>query len=127
MIRRRAKYLALLFIFYPKNCFIQEISIISQQKKQMIMKIEVEKEDILKISDTLFPIDGYTSFQLSSEDSTFGIKEIFIRNILTLFGESYHITSIEDYELDNDGYEVISLVIKTNLPWKEIENLTDIS
>lgn len=91
------------------------------------MKIEVEKEDILKISDTLFPIDGYTSFRLSSEDSAFGIKEIFIRNILTLFGESYHITSIEDYELDNDGYEVISLVIKTNLPWKEIENLTDIS
>ena len=91
------------------------------------MKIEVEKEDILKISDTLFPIDGYTSFKLSNEDSTFGIKEIFIRNILTLFGESYHITSIEDYELDNDGYEVISLVIKTNLPWKEIENLTDIS
>ena len=91
------------------------------------MKIEVEKEDILKISDTLFPIDGYISFRLSSEDSAFGIKEIFIRNILTLFGESYHITSIEDYELDNDGYEVISLVIKTNLPWKEIENLTDIS
>ena len=33
MIRRRAKYLALLFVFYLKNCFIQEISIISQQKK----------------------------------------------------------------------------------------------
>ena len=91
------------------------------------MNIQVEKEDILKMSDTLFPIDGYVSFKLSSDDSVFGIKEIFIRNILTLFDESDHITSIEDYELDNDGYEVISLVIKTNLPWKEIENLTDIS
>jgi hypothetical protein len=91
------------------------------------MNIQLKKEDILKMSDTLFPIDDCATFKLSSEDSAFGIKEILIRNILTLFGESYHITSIEDYELDNDGYEVISLVIKTNLPWKEIENLTDIS
>ena len=87
------------------------------------MNIQVEKEDILKMSDTLFPLDGCVSFKLNSDDSAFWIKEIFIRNILTLFGETYRITSIEDFELDDDGYEVVSLIIKTNLPWKEIENL----
>lgn len=79
------------------------------------------------MSETVFHLDGYVTFKLNSDDSSFWIKEIFIRNILTLFGESYHITSIEDYELDDNGYEVVSLIIKTNLPWEEIENLIDFS
>ena len=89
------------------------------------MIVEVEKEDIFKISDTIFPIDGCTAFKLSSDDNAFGIKEILLRNILKTFSEQYKIVSVEDFELDRNGFEVVSLIIKTNLPWEAVESLNN--
>ena len=89
------------------------------------MNIEVEKEDILKMSDTIFPIDGFTVFELSSEDDAFWLKEILIRNIIRCFG-SYKIVSVEDYKLDSNGFEVVSLIIKTDLTWDFVCQLSGI-
>ena len=87
------------------------------------MNIEVKKEDILKIGDTTCPLDGYTAFILNSNDNSFWIKEIFLSNILRTFPKEYKIFSIEDFELDEKGYEVTKLVIKTDLPWEVLEQL----
>lgn len=89
------------------------------------MEIELRKTDILNMGDTIFQIDGLTMFILRSDDTAFWLTEIFIRNILLLFGD-YKITDIRDYELDDKGYEVISLIIETNLPWEEIEKIESI-
>lgn len=89
------------------------------------MNIEVKKEDILKIGDTTCPLDGYAAFILNSNDDSFWIKEIFLRNILRAFPKEYKIVSIEDFELDEKGYEVTKLVIKTDLPWEVLEQLND--
>ena len=89
------------------------------------MNIEVKKEDILKMGDTIYPLDGYAAFILNSNDDSFWIKEIFLRNILRAFPKEYKIVSIEDFELDEKGYEVTKLVIKTDLPWEVLEQLND--
>ena len=80
------------------------------------MKIDLRKEDLMQMADTVFEIDGNATFCNENYDSSIGVKEIFIRNILKLFGEQYNITSVEDYGED-------STIIKTNLPWEEIKKL----
>ena len=86
------------------------------------MVVEVQKEDILKIGDTIFNLEGFTMLIIEN-DNSFWVKEILLRNILKAFFNNYQITSIEDYELDQDGYEVTKLIIKTNLPWEEFQKL----
>lgn len=101
---------------------IRKNSSIFANKIVKYMEIELKKTDILHMGDTIFPIEGLTMFKLRSDDTAFWLTEIFIRNILILFGD-YEITDIRDYELDDNGYEVTSLIIETNLPWEEIENI----
>lgn len=79
------------------------------------MVVEVQKEDILKIGDTTFNIEGFTMLIIEN-DNSFWIKELLLRNILKSFSNNYQITSIEDYELDKVGYEVTKLIVRTNLP-----------
>lgn len=89
------------------------------------MVVEVQKEDILKIGDTMFNIEGFTMLIIEN-DNSFWIKEILLRNILNSFSNNYQITSIEDYELDEVGYEVTKLIVMTNLPWVEFQKLEHI-
>lgn len=89
------------------------------------MIVEVQKEDILKIGDTVFEVNGFTTFVMSSNDSLW-IKEILLRNILKIFSDDCQITNIEDYELDDNNYEVTKQIIMTNLPWEEYERLAHI-
>ena len=86
------------------------------------MNIEVKKEDILKIGGTTFELKGCTAFVIDS-DSSFWIQEIFLRNILKTFSEEYKITSIEDYELDENEFFVTKMLVTTDLPWEVYEQL----
>ena len=86
------------------------------------MNIEVKKEDILKIGGTTFELNGCTAFVIDS-DSSFWIQEIFLRNILKTFSEEYKITSIEDYELDENEFFVTKMLVTTDLPWEVYEQL----
>lgn len=80
--------------------------------------ISVEKNDILKIGNTIFEENGNVGILCSIQ--TANIEEILLRNILLTFNEKYKIISEEDFEWDNGDKEIKFI---TNMPWNEYVNI----
>lgn len=80
--------------------------------------ISVEKNDILKIGNTIFEENGNVNILCSIQ--TAKIEEILLRNILLTFNEEYKIISEEDFEWDNGDKEIKFI---TNMPWNEYVNV----
>ena len=81
------------------------------------MYLQLLKSDIHCIGDTIYPNDeGNCVFVFDGDLDAFGIKRIFLRNLLPMFGEQYRIISEDEYV--NDKFE-FSIYLTTNLPWKE--------
>lgn len=87
--------------------------------KMVYMRIEVEKKDIRHIGHTHFCEDECLSIEISSECSNVDI--ILLRSILKSFGKEYEMKSIDDFRLDEEGFTVTDLAIRTNLPWTVYE------
>ena len=85
------------------------------------MRIEVEKTDIKHIGHTHFCEDGCLSIEISSECSC--VEFMLLRSILKCFGQEYEMKSIDDYRLDEEGFMVTDLAIRTNLPWTVYEEM----
>lgn len=85
-----------------------------------IKNLTVTKTDISKIGHTVFNDESGCSFVCHKE--TFWIEEIFLRNILELFGEDYKITGTF---VDEDENGVESVVFTTNFPNELYENEYD--
>ena len=75
------------------------------------MYLQLLKSDIHCIGDTIYPNDeGNCVFVFDGNLDAFGIKRIFLRNLLPMFGEQYRIISEDEYEC--------SIYLTTNLPWE---------
>lgn len=83
-------------------------------KKIIIMKLEVNKDDIKLIGRTSFNEDGNTA--IVCKGSTCNLEKILLRNILKCFGDEYSIIKEEDYgDIGNDEFDVLFV---TNLPFE---------
>ena len=81
------------------------------------MHLQLLKSDIHCIGDTIYPNDeGNCVFVFDGDLDAFGIKRIFLRNLLPMFGEQYRIISEVEYVNDKLDF---SIYLTTNLPWKE--------
>ena len=79
------------------------------------MYLQLLKSDIHCIGDTIYPNDeGNCVFVFDGDLDAFGIKRIFLRNILKLFGEQYRVISEDEYVDEGEG---LSIHLTTNLPW----------
>ena len=84
------------------------------------MKIEVEKEDIMKIGYTGYKEDGFLAIICKSK--TANIEEILLRSILRCFDGKYYIVRSQDFIWqDNDGEDVYDIQFITNLPYEIFE------
>ena len=88
------------------------------------MELQLFKEDIRKIGHTLFTEDGKLSVIMDG-DNTFPLNIILLRNILLLFGPSYIITDVQEYSPEEQCLEESDMLVRTNLPWELVVNLTD--
>jgi len=79
------------------------------------------KSDIRSIGDTVYQEEGNCVFVFDGNLDAFGIKYIFLRNLLQLFGNEYVIVSEEEYWDDKDQ---VSIYLFTNLPWEIYETAT---
>ena len=79
--------------------------------------LKIEKSDIALIADDVFPNDQRGDQSVFCFcDEFYGLGEIFLRNILPLFGPSYKI--IDECEVETGTGEVMIGII-TNLPFYE--------
>ena len=79
------------------------------------MYLQLLKSDIHCIGDTIYPNDeGNCVFVFDGNLDAFGIKRIFLRNLLPMFGEQYRIISEDEYVDEREG---LSIHLTTNLPW----------
>lgn len=108
-----------------KDAFSGKIPKYENRKIFVIFKIDNKKhnmkllkEDIKKIGHTLYQENNCLCVCCNIELSN--IEEIFLRNILNLFGEEYHIIAEEEYF---EGNGDITHVFKTNLPYNYFEEL----
>lgn len=83
--------------------------------------LKLLKSDIHSIADTIYQEDGNCVFVFDGDLDAFGLKRIFLRNLLQLFGEEYVIVSEDEYWDDKDQ---VSIYLFTNLPWEMLENAT---
>ena len=83
--------------------------------------LKLLKSDIHSIADTVYQEDGNCVFVFDGDLDAFGLKRIFLRNLLQLFGEEYVIVSEDEYWDDKDQ---VSIYLFTNLPWEMFENAT---
>ena len=88
------------------------------------MKLEVEKEDIMKIGYTGYKEDGFLAIICNGD--TANIEEILLRTILKCFGEEYHIVSAEDYIWEEDDHDEWDFDIEfiTNLPYEKYDEIS---
>lgn len=84
------------------------------------MKIEVKKEDIHRIGNTLYSEKGNLAVICSGE--TCNIERILLRNILKCFGKQYKITDSYDFWWGEDITNV-DIVYETNLPYSIYESV----
>lgn len=84
--------------------------------------LKLLKSDIHSIADTIYQEDGNCVFVFDGDLDAFGLKRIFLRNLLQLFGEEYVIVSEDEYWDDKDQ---VSIYLFTNLPWEMYMNPTD--
>ena len=83
--------------------------------------LKLLKSDIHSIADTVYQEDGNCVFVFDGDLDAFGLKRIFLRNLLQLFGKEYVIVSEDEYWDDKDQ---VSIYLFTNLPWEMFENAT---
>lgn len=83
--------------------------------------LKLLKSDIHSIADTIYQEDGNCVFVFDGDLDAFGLKRIFLRNLLQLFGEEYVIVSEDEYWDDKDQ---VSIYLFTNLPWEMYMNPT---
>lgn len=83
--------------------------------------LKLLKSDIHSIADTIYQEDGNCVFVFDGDLDAFGLKRIFLRNLLQLFGEEYVIVSEDEYWDDKDQ---VSIYLFTNLPWEMFESAT---
>lgn len=83
--------------------------------------LKLLKSDIHSIADTIYQEDGNCVFVFDGDLDAFGLKRIFLRNLLQLFGKEYVIVSEDEYWDDKDQ---VSIYLFTNLPWEMFENAT---
>lgn len=83
--------------------------------------LKLLKSDIHSIADTIYQEEGNCVFVFDGDLDAFGLKRIFLRNLLQLFGEEYVIVSEDEYWDDKDQ---VSIYLFTNLPWEMLENAT---
>ena len=83
--------------------------------------LKLLKSDIHSIADTIYQEDGNCVFVFDGDLDAFGLKRIFLRNLLQLFGEEYVIVSEDEYW---DDKVQVSIYLFTNLPWEMFENAT---
>lgn len=83
--------------------------------------LKLLKSDIHSIADTIYQEDGNCVFVFDGDLDAFGLKRIFLRNLLQLFGEEYVIVSEDEYWDDKDQ---VSIYLFTNLPWEMFKNAT---
>ena len=84
------------------------------------MVLEVEKEDIKHIGNTMSADnDGNTC--IICDGDTYHLEVILLRSILKCFGEEYKILSEEDFVWhEDDPMEEWDIEIKTNLPFDKV-------
>lgn len=83
--------------------------------------LKLLKSDIHSIADTVYQEDGNCVFVFDGDLDAFGLKRIFLRNLLQLFGKEYVIVSEDEYW---DDKVQVSIYLFTNLPWEMFENAT---
>lgn len=83
--------------------------------------LKLLKSDIHSIADTIYQEEGNCVFVFDGDLDAFGLKRIFLRNLLQLFGEEYVIVSEDEYWDDKDQ---VSIYLFTNLPWEMFESAT---
>lgn len=76
------------------------------------MQMTLYKSDLWKMGHTFYQEDG--NLHIICDITTCNIEEIFIRNILTLFGNDYKIVEVSDFEDENGNF---SIEYVTNLPF----------
>lgn len=81
---------------------------------QMIMNVEVRKEDIENIGHTVFKGDDGNLIIICSVNSA-NIEQILLRTILKCFGDEYMVVS--EYDVDED------IAFITNLPYSVYEEI----
>lgn len=83
--------------------------------------LKLLKSDIHSIADTIYQEEGNCVFVFDGDLDAFGLKRIFLRNLLQLFGEEYVIVSEDEYW---DDKVQVSIYLFTNLPWEMFESAT---
>ena len=83
--------------------------------------LKLVKSDIHSIADTVYQEEGNCVFVFDGDLDAFGIKYIFLRNLLQLCGEEYVIVSEDEYWDDKNQ---VSIYLFTNLPWDVYMNAT---
>ena len=86
------------------------------------MEFELKKSDIKKIGNTATP-DRNGNTSIICNGMTANIEELFLRNILKLFGE-YVIVDAVDFVWNNNPDEV-DIEFQTNLPWDVYLSIQD--
>ena len=86
------------------------------------MNIEVVKEDIERIGNTMYNEGGFLA--IICDGDTSNIEEILLRSILRCFGDDYKVIKAEDYIWEDiNGEEVYDILFITNLPYEIYEKI----
>ena len=87
----------------------------------MIMNVQVEKSDIMKVGHTLYDHEGYLA--IVCDVKTCNIEEILLRTILKCFGDDYKIVDEFDTGTMDENGNTPDVTYVTNLPYTVCESL----
>ena len=82
------------------------------------MNLQVTGKDINNIGYKVFDNEGYLT--IVTGGSSYGLEDIFLRNILRCFGEQYEVPNSYDFERPDEpkDSDKMDVAWDTNLPWE---------